>query len=121
MSGNFACNLFHIFHVSRAISSPGGSYCYEYYERRFNSLPYLSRKFESALFNVSLNNLVESRLIKRDNPFFQRVYLFSSLSTHVTDRPNSAKQAPVTSTTYPVPIIPICILLPSRYVLESID
>ena len=37
---------------------------------------------------------------------------FSSLSTQVTERPNSAKQAPVTSPTYPVPIMPICITPP---------
>src|SRR5215472_18626720 len=47
------------------------------------------------------------------SPRCRRAILSASLSTQVTDTPNSEKQAPETSPTYPVPIIAIriCLLL----------
>src|SRR4029077_20394703 len=41
------------------------------------------------------------------SPRCSRAILSASLSTQVTDTPNSEKQAPETSATYPVPIIAV--------------
>src|SRR5262245_58511233 len=42
-------------------------------------------------------------------PSCSRVILLATLSTQATCTPNSAKQAPVTKPTYPVPITQMCI------------
>src|SRR5438445_9280427 len=44
------------------------------------------------------------------SPADSRSIFSTSTSTHVTSTPNSAKQAPVTKPTYPVPITATCIL-----------
>ena len=51
----------------------------------------------------SADQLLEARLVDRSLPFESSAIFVASLSTHVTSMPKSARHAPVTRPTYPVP------------------